>query len=228
MSVHKRRVLVFPALALAWIVACSTASATVVITNLPNGTLGGSALNATDWKALIFSTGSSAWTIDNVVLGLNPLVQTDVPSNPKVEIALFSVVSGVPTTQLAATGLQTVNITALQQSYTLTTTGFQLAANTSYALVVRSDSSSIKWGSTSPATSPTASNGFTYTTFLTSTDSGTNWVSTGVSTSNALQVNATAALPVPVMADRRLVVLMSVLLGVTAFLMMTRRQTRTT
>jgi hypothetical protein len=216
------------ALILAWMIGSPAAFGAAVITNLPNGTTGGTTLNNAEWKALLFSTGSNAWTIDNIVIGLNPLVSSNVPSSPKVELALYSVVAGQPSVQLATTGLQTVSITALQQSYTLTTSGFQLAANTPYALVVRSDAGAIKWGNTNPSTSPTASNGFSYTTFLASTDSGTSWGSSGISTVNAVQINATAAAPVPTMRDPIVLVLMAMFLLIVGFKLMRRDHQRVT
>jgi len=151
-----------------------------------------------------------------------------VPSSPKVELALYSVVAGQPSVQLATTGLQTVSITALQQSYTLTTSGFQLAANTPYALVARSDAGAIKWGNTNPSTSPTASSGFSYTGFLLSTDAGATWSSSGVTTFNAVQINATAAAPVPTMRDPVVLVLMGMFLLIVGFKLMRRDHQRVT
>lgn len=83
---------------------CAIASqATVVISNTPNGTLGGSTLTDFDFKALMFTSGAVPSTVNKISLGLNPPgSNTDpVPFQAKVEIALYSVVAGVPSAQLA-------------------------------------------------------------------------------------------------------------------------------
>jgi hypothetical protein len=166
-------------------------SAATVISNTPIATDGGTTVNNTDWKALIFTSASGNWTIDNVVLGLNPINIGSVPSSPTVEVALYAVSGGVPTTQLATTGLQTVNINQLRQTYSLTTTGFQLTGSTTYALVVRSDATGIKWGNTA-TTEPSGSNGFSYTTFQGTGNSGSTWDgSSSVAKKNAIEINAT-------------------------------------
>jgi hypothetical protein len=175
------------------------AHAAVVIANLPVATNGGSEVSATSWKALVFTTGSSATRIDRVVLGLNPFFVVNVPSQAKVEIALFGSTASVPTVQLATTGLQDVSIQQLQQTYEFPiASGFNLAANTQYALVIRSDGSAIKWGNTA-GSQPTASGGFAYNAFAGSADSGATWT-LGVNTENALQLSVTAPTPTPVPA----------------------------
>jgi hypothetical protein len=78
--------------------------ATVVISNAPNATLGGSPVSDTDLKALMFTSGAVTSTVKNISLGLNPPApNTDpVPFQAKVEIAPYSVVAGIPSAQLAA------------------------------------------------------------------------------------------------------------------------------
>jgi len=56
-------------LILAWSLPVSAVTA---ISNTPIATDGGSTLNNAEWKALIFTSASGNWTIDSVVLGLNP------------------------------------------------------------------------------------------------------------------------------------------------------------
>ena len=83
---------------------CAIASqATVVITNTPNGTLGGSSVSDTDLKALMFTSGAVPSTVNKISLGLNPPgSNTDlVPFQAKVEIALYSVVAGISSAQIA-------------------------------------------------------------------------------------------------------------------------------
>jgi hypothetical protein len=195
---------------LAWLILVWSlpASAVTVISNTPIATDGGSTLSNTDWKALIFTSASGSWTIDNVVLGLNPINIGSVPSSPKVEVALYAVSGGVPTTQLATTGVQTININQLRQTYSLTTTGFQLAGSTTYALVVRSDATGIKWGNTA-TTEPTGSNGFTYTTFQRTGDTGATWSSLPANNrQNVVEITATlTAVGIPLLSGWTLLIM---------------------
>ena len=83
---------------------CAIASqATVVITNTPNGTPGGSGVTDADLKALMFTSGAVPSTVNKISLGLNPPgSNTDpVPFQAKVEIALYSVVAGISSAQIA-------------------------------------------------------------------------------------------------------------------------------
>ena len=188
------------ALALLACVLPHASHADVVISNVPIATNGGTTLSSTDSKALIFTTGTAASTVNQVILGLNPMVQANVPSLAKVDISLYSTVAGVPSTQLASTGLLNVDIQQLQGSYTFPITGgFSLSANTQYALVIRSDATGIKWGNTSTS-EPTGSGGFTYQTFVGSSDSGATWTAPITSMKNVLQLRVTVAPPVLVPA----------------------------
>lgn len=179
----------------------AAARAAVVISNVPIATNGGSLLNLTEWKALIFRTGTAASTLDQVVLGLNPAVQANVPSQGKVEIALYSAPAGVPTVQQGSTGQLNVDIQQLQGTYTFPVPGgFSLAANTSYALVIRSDATGIKWGNTATS-EPAGSGGFSYDSFVSSTDSGASWIAAPPGgTKNVLQLSVTLAPPAQVPA----------------------------
>lgn len=185
-------------LALLWVLGClQPAAALSVISNSPPGTDGGSSVSASTWKAMLFTTGLQDAVVNNVVLGLNPQVQTDVPSSPKVEVAIYSVSGSNPSIQLATAGLQTVTINQLRQTYTFNFGALQLAAGTSYALVVRSDANGVKWGNTVSST-PTASNGISYVVFRVSSDAGGSW-SSEANNKNVVEINATlptAAVPV--------------------------------
>lgn len=150
----------------------------IAITNTPNATGGGSSISATDWKGLIFSTPSLATSaISSVQLGLNcgscTSVVSQYPYTANVEIDLYSVLSGVPNTQLNNLPIQPVTMSSGQQMYTFAIPNWVLAANSSYALVLKSDSGTgsnpnFKWGNTgnSPAgTKPTGQNDYTYLGF---------------------------------------------------------------
>jgi hypothetical protein len=149
--------------------------AEVVISNLPNTVTGGSTVSDIGWKAMLFTTGSSPTQLASVVVGLNPPTGATPPVTPQVKVSLFSVSSGAPAAELTTTGLVSVNMQATQGLYTFfDASPFSLAANTSYALVLASNASEIKWGR-NQNTTPTASSGFQYDTFLVSADSGGTW-----------------------------------------------------
>ena len=174
------------------------APAAVLIDNLPPASPGGTTVKSTEWKALVFTTGASTASIDQVVLGLNPRDGEGVPSQGKVEIALYATAAGVPSTQLRATGLLDVDIQQLRGSYTFPLgAGFNLSANTQYALVVRSDASGIRWSNTA-GTQPTGSAGFAYNTLLLSTNAGFTWTNINVGQVNAVQLQGTQPAPPPV------------------------------
>jgi hypothetical protein len=123
--------------------------AEVVISNLPNTVTGGSPVSDVEWKATLFTTGSSPMELAAVVVGLNPPTGATPPVTPQVKGSLFSVSSGAPAAELTTTGLVSVNMQATQGLYTFfDASPFSLAANTSYALVLASSAPEIKWGAT--------------------------------------------------------------------------------
>jgi hypothetical protein len=165
--------------------------AEVVISNLPNTALGGSTISAVGWKAMLFTTGSSPTQLDSVVVGLNPNpTGQSTPFTQQVKVSLFSVSGGNPNAELLTTGLVSVTMPARQGVYTfLDASSFTMASNTPYALVLSSDSSTIKWGANGvSSTTPTASAGFAYNTFLQSIDTGVNWT-TSLATNNAFAIS---------------------------------------
>lgn len=189
--------------------------ATVVITNTPNGTLGGSEVSNVINKALMFTTGGLPSTVNKISLGLNPPGSNTapVPVQAKVEIALYSVVAGVPSVQLATTGLLDVNIQQRQLMFDFNINPvFSLQAYTPYALVIRSDSAGIKWGNTgnlgSGGTEPTALGGFVYDTFLLKDDLASNWYEAPFKL-NAVEIHATLIPPVPTLAQWAMLMLAS-------------------
>ena len=165
--------------------------AEVVISNLPNTALGGSTISDTAWKAMLFTTGSSPTQLASVIVGLNPNPTTEsTPFTQQVKVSLFSVSGGNPDTELLTTGLVSVTMQARQDVYTfLDASSFAMASNTPYALVLSSDSSTIKWGGNGvSSTTPTASAGFAYNAFLQSSDTGGSWTATGIATNNAFSI----------------------------------------
>ena len=168
---------------------CSALHAEVVISNLPNTVTGGSTVSNDIWKAMLFTTGSSPTQLASVVVGLNPPTGATPPIEPNVEVSLFSVSGGAPAAELTTTGLVSVDMQATQALYTFFDANpFSLAASTSYALVLSSDASEIKWGRNANAT-PIASSGFQYDGFRQSLDGGGTWSSASISTDNAVEIN---------------------------------------
>lgn len=198
-----------------WIVVCllsagALAHGGVVISNTPNGSTGGSTLDAQNWKALLFTTNASEARIESVTLGLNPLTPASVPIQLKVEMALYSVQAGLPSLQLTTSGLQAVQLNQTQQTYVLATgSGFNLAPNTQYALVVRSDATGIKWGNTaSPGgTTPTAYSGYTFDGFRLTTDGGATWTSPA-SNVNTIVISVGELVSVPTLSKWTTLILM--------------------
>lgn len=112
----------------------------VVIQNSPVTADGGSSVSATDWKALLFTSGASAGVVDSITLGLNPPTGTSVPASLSVRVSLYSVVSGTPSISLATSDLVPIEMSALRQTYAMPdSVEFSLQPLTPYALVVSSD-----------------------------------------------------------------------------------------
>jgi hypothetical protein len=173
--------------------------AEVVISNLPNTVTGGSTVSDVLWKAMLFTTGSSPTQLASVGVGLNPLTAATLPVTLQVKVSLFSVSAAdpapVPVDELTTTDLVEVEMEATRGLYTFVDTVFDinpfiLAANTSYALVLASDASEIKWGR-NRETTPTASSGFRYDGFLVSANGGGTWstMSDTISMDNAVEID---------------------------------------
>ncbi len=187
-----------------------------VISNTPNNVLGGSLLLDTDFKAMMFSTGSYSSYISSIILGLNPTSALNPPASYNVRFSLWSATQNgafyQPDTQLGITGLQSVSIAGTGSLYTFdgifSGGGFSMAANTPYALVVSSDADGIKWGRNLNST-PVGSAGFTFLNFMTSDDSGTTWGNTNMTSDNAI-VMQVGVVPEPSTAMMSLVLLAGV------------------
>ena len=194
------------------------AQAILVLSNIPPNSVGGTTLNATDYKALLFTTGPDTTEITLISLGLNPISSSNIPSTAKVEVSLWSTtLNGTalePDAQLATTGLQTVNMTSLQGLYTFQNAfsggGVSMAAQTSYALVLSSDASGIKWANKNH-TSPVGSSGFTYDSFMASSNEGVDWIS-----GNTVGVYNAVSMEVNVVPEPSTVMMLCVFMGATA------------
>jgi len=158
----------------------NSATAAIVISNAPNNVVGGSTLSNTNYKAILFSTGSYESYITSLDLGLNPATGSGLPFTGDLNISLWSATSNAtvfePVTQLASTGMQSVAINSTQNFYLFDGIfdGFSLSADTPYALVLSSNANEIKWGRLA-STTPQTSDGFIFHNFSLSADSGGSW-----------------------------------------------------
>lgn len=149
----------------------------VMLSNLPNSNDGGSTITATNWKAVVFTTGSQPTLLSTVTVGLNPNpTSASVPMTQNVTLSLYSVSDNTPSTLLATTGLTPVAMQTRQQLYSFNSiAGTAMEASTAYALVLSSDASTIKWGSNGLSGNTPTDSGFTYNRFVQTTDSGASW-----------------------------------------------------
>jgi hypothetical protein len=115
---------------------------------------------------------------------------------------------GIPSVQLATTGLLDVNILQRQQIYDFNINPvFNLQAYTPYALVIRTDSAGIKWSNTG-GTEPTALGGFVYNGFRLKDGLNTGWNESPFKL-NTVEINATLIPPVPSLAVWTMALLVS-------------------
>ena len=163
----------------------------IAITNSPSGA-NRSQVGAQHWKALLFSTPAWAGKINYIQLGLNCFDNScSYPKTENVGIDLYSVQLGLPATQIYNTPLQSVYMSAAASMYTFPIPDWQLNPNTTYALVLKSDSSGIGWANTSAASNPTGLNGYTYQSFKITADGGGTWTNPSSSV-NAVVISVTA------------------------------------
>ena len=173
--------------------------AEVVITNTPNGSQGGTSIERTSWKAIVFRTGPYTTRLNSVQLGLNPpppgtLNAPSVTEN-NLAISLWSTTTNGPAVSpnsRIATGptIGSLTINTRNQIYTFsgfaTSSSFNLQANTNYALAISSETEwtsssrqALRWsytGTTTPTqTQPTGLEGFAYLSSWGSSDQGTTW-----------------------------------------------------
>lgn len=162
---------------------------TVIYNNPYTNRTGGSNVNDTSPKALIFQTGNIPTKLNSLIIGLNPpnsLIpprrQVPTPTTAKVTIEIWQVnSSGQPTSRLKTlVNGATVQLNATGQAYSYTyapSDSLLLNAKTKYALVLSSDTAGIKWANSSADTAPVGESGFTVVDSAISTDSGATWTS---------------------------------------------------
>ncbi len=150
-------------------------------------------------NAKVFTTPAEEWTLESITMGL---YDTQGGATYDVYVNLFAVDgSNNPTgTALASqTFSQAVSSTSTYYPFTFAGADWDLAADTTYALVVNSSatSSTLSWTITDPDdTVYTASEGFTFVANRRSIDSGSTWSDNGyynsmlLTASTASQVSA--------------------------------------
>ncbi len=169
----------------------STLQGSIMLSNLPNSNNGGSTIGATNWKAVVFTTGSQPTTLSTVTVGLNPNpTSASVPMTQNVTVSLYSFTDNTPGTLLATTGLTPVAMQTRQELYSfISMAGTAMEASTTYALVLSSDASTIKWGSNGSSDHAPTDSGFTYNRFVQTTDSGAIWTDS-LAVNNAFSISA--------------------------------------
>ena len=120
-----------------------------VLSNLSYSyTTGGTTLTNNSWKAYQFTTGNTSLTLDQVEVVLNSfdLPNLPYPYTAQVEAAIFTVVNDSPANEIGSSGLQSVLLSATATWKTLEfTSPIELTPNTTYAFVLKSNSTGVKW-----------------------------------------------------------------------------------
>ena len=189
----------------------------VAFSNIPppaNYKVGGSPVTGGSLKALLFTTPSlSNAMLTSVKVGLTycnsaavcgraPTPVDVYPSQADFQVSIYSVrdQGGVltPDVELYSIPMQYgLTLTGRGTEFTFDIPNWQLAENTTYALVGRStDTNPVKWanielGSPPSDYPPQAQNGFTFSStqaFTTSQAAPTIWIDAGLATNNAVEV----------------------------------------
>ncbi|WP_164732899.1 YDG domain-containing protein, partial [Flagellimonas marinaquae] len=151
----------------------------VVLANVSDNLApGGSTINALDWKGIVFTTGSEDLDVRSIALRFTA-DGSSYPYDVDVAVSFYDLSAGLPNTELATTGVQTVNLTGhgMWEEFLLSS-DLTLSANTSYAMIVQgSGASSVKWSNTSdtPERNPQGFEGYVYEETLSSADGGSTW-----------------------------------------------------
>ena len=191
------------------------ADPTIAFSNIPPPSeykVGGSTVTDGNLKALLFTTPSSSRVVlTSVKVGLTycnnsdcagrSTVPVDVyPSQADFQVSIYSVrdQGGVltPDAEIYSIPMQYgLTLTGRGTQFTFDIPNWQLAANTTYALVGRStDSNPVKWGNIQLGAAdypPQPQNGFTFSStqaFATSQAAPTIWIDAGAATNNAVEV----------------------------------------
>ena len=187
----------------------------VAFSNIPppaNYKVGGSTVTGGGLKALLFTTPtSSRAVITSVKVGLTycnnfqcagrSTIPVDVyPSQADFQVSIYSVrdQGGVltPDAEIYSIPMQYgLTLTSRGTEFTFDIPNWQLAENTTYALVGRStDSNPVKWGNIQLGAAdypPQPQNGFTFSStqaFATSQSEPPIWIDAGLATNNAVEV----------------------------------------
>lgn len=203
---------------LALYIELAEGSPVVALSNIPppgNFKPGGSTLDSNAWKALLFTTPNSARSeIVSVQVGLSCITcggsSEPYPYIADLQVTLYSVSNqaGVmaPNTELYSIPMQYgLVLTGRGTLFTFQIPHWELAANTHYALVIKStDTHPVKWGNVEVNSNdepPEGQNGFSFdSAFLTqSTPTTPLWTSAGLANNNGLEMQVVfTALPNPI------------------------------
>jgi gliding motility-associated-like protein len=127
-----------------------------LISNItPTYTVGGSDINQNEWRAFLFTNGTTAVKVRGISLVLNS-INNVYPANIGVKVAIYSVTGGNPDLPLAVSDDRIINLSASNTwAKFLLNTELELSANTAYALVISGlDNTGFKWANTEPRINP--------------------------------------------------------------------------
>jgi len=211
----------FLVLSLGSVLTVVKADPVVAFTNIPppgNFKPGGSTLNEYGWKALLFTTPTASNAlVSSVTVGLSCGTciggSEPYPTTVDLQITIYSVanLAGVPTpdTELFSIPMQYgLNLLGRGSLFTFPIPNWNLSANTSYALVLKSTGTGpLKWGNievNSVDTAAVTQNGFSFSTTAFATDNDPNtplsWIST-LANNNGVQLNVILVPAVPTLSE---------------------------
>jgi gliding motility-associated-like protein len=127
-----------------------------LISNItPTYTVGGSDVTQNEWRAFLFTNGTTAVKVRGISLVLNS-IDTFYPANIGVKVGIYSVTGGNPDQPLAVSDDRIINLSARNTwAKFLLNTELELSANTAYALVISGlDNTGFKWANTEPRINP--------------------------------------------------------------------------
>lgn len=207
-------------LACLFLIGVVNADPVTALLNIPppgNYKFGGSTLDTDDWKALIFTTPSTmrAEVVSiEIALSCNPGCSgpgnENYPDTADLQITIYSVinVAGVPTpdVELYSIPIQYgLTLTGRGTQFTFSIPNWQLAQNSTYALVLKSTNTNpTKWSNIELAGNnkpPEVQNGFTFVAAST-TDTlapGNPWITTAAD-NNAVNMQVILISPVPTLS----------------------------
>lgn len=176
------------------LLASSPVGAVIILGNLPsNGDNGSNPLSTTNHKAISFNMGSTDYVLDSIVLRLNRSAFAGGPTDPVVELRADSGDPLIPGLTVLSPPNPLAPASGFNDEVFTPASTFTLLADTTYWLLVRSESSAadsrLLWtASDTPGITPTG-DGAILGNYRSSFDGGVNWNPSTFQ--NSFQINGT-------------------------------------